>query len=251
MNTILLTLLFQILWIACTYGQVHVALQINSSVSVHFIVTDPHGYRTGADPRGKHKDAAYGVTFIREISGANYAFTGLGPPESDSHEFVFNFDLPTDSGTYTIQVIGNKTAAFWLDLYVGTHEHMQDKSWSIDTAGAIQKDSVITFTLRVPPDTTSVPRLLKIVSSRTLLADIAAMYAVHSIKDRIKLKRYADLVRLYEQKMAMSDRADAVSTLRTLVDDIKADSGHGLARRDANLLIKDVEELLNHAPGSR
>jgi hypothetical protein len=236
---------------ALASAQVEMSFQINSSETVHFIVTDPLGRRTGADPRGVHMDTLYRVTFLQEIPQASYVYTSIGsldtnaPPPPESHEFNYNLEPSTDDRSFTLDVIGTKLTTFWIDAFVGRSAPKTSRSWHLSASGVVQKDSVVSYQLRCPRANTSNATLTKVVNSRSLIRDVAAMVKLHWIVTQPAADKYSNLIRNYGSQMKQANVHGAQVALISIVENIASDSSRTLTIDACKLLRPDVQYLLS------
>jgi len=121
-------------------------MQMDASLGVNYIVTNPQGQKSGVDPRGAatHKQWKW----FREIPHANYSFMSVGDLDSNktaddvSMEFVYQFNPPEGDGVYMVQVFGNELDVFSLCISVDPLRNttLQDFSDEIEDI-PIDKDS--------------------------------------------------------------------------------------------------------------
>lgn len=255
MRNQLLAFLVTVLSVQLAESQISGSIQINSSADVHFIVTDPSGNRTGADPRGTPSDKIYGVTFISEILRANYSFAGNdaleGTASSESHEFTFNFVSPDDDGVYTLQAIGTRLSTFWVDSYVLRKDGSNYKSSRFKVGGVIDKDSVVAYRFTYYGNANKKLVFEKVVNASSLARDLAAMRRLHWITNHQTASKYANLVVAFSRYTERKKTDAAKSTLATMIDGISADSLHGLTIDACKHLRRDLESLSLKPLGSQ
>jgi hypothetical protein len=174
--------------------------QINSSENVQFIVTDPVGRRTGADPRGVHADTLYKVTFLSDIPEASHVYTENAslnpnaPKPPESHEFMDN-PHPSPPGTlYTVEVVGVELSDYWLDVYARRATPSNWKRWTFQERDAIEKDTVVTYQFFLSDANTSESTFVKLVTAGSLFRDIPAMRKLNWITNQHTADKYVDLV---------------------------------------------------------
>jgi hypothetical protein len=106
--------MFRIIWTFLLGGAVLMpakaqttsVFEFASSLSVHFIVVNPLGERTGADPRGAPADTAYNVTWFREIANANYSLESIGDvADSNSGNWIENTKSRVLQGSATPGIV--------------------------------------------------------------------------------------------------------------------------------------------------
>jgi adhesin HecA-like repeat protein len=248
---LLTTISGTIFWAATQLlAQNNVYIQINSSDGVHFIVTDPLGRRTGADPRGIPRDTTYRVTFINEIPGAGYAFSGAGSlnagdEDTETHEFMLSDTLPQTMKNYSLLIIGTRTCDYWVDLMMTLSQGTQVRT---EVHGVIQKDSAVLsgFTINdTPGSTTAISRVVNVAS---VLNDISIMQQLNLVVDQSTADKYTGLINTYASQIQQNNFNAARVTLTSMFQNIVADSSRGLTADGCSALRTDVEQLLNQLP---
>jgi hypothetical protein len=229
------------------------SMQINSSESIHFIVTDPLGRRTGADPRGEVTDTVYGVSFIHEIPSANYSFSGVdklegGPAGPESHEFNFNPQSPQEDGLYRLQAIGVRLSQYLIDSYVLQDTGGGYRTWDFRVSGVIDKDSVITYRFSYYGGPGKDLTFVKSVGPSSLLQDVAAMRKLNWIANQPAADRYSELFRSYASQFKENNIKAAQSTLESVLASLKANQGITLTTDAYNSLSSDTKQLITELP---
>lgn len=214
------------------------------STSVHLVVTDPSGRKMGVDSRiSKPYDQ---WTWYREIPNATIGFNNTNESESSSTEFEAFTTSPHDDGTFKIELIGDTICTSFLLVYATPQNNVgevQRASYRIRTI-PVDKDSVVTYLFTYHAARPASVSLVKVVSARSLVQDIAAMQKLRLITDRRTADKYTDLVRVYATSLQHHDITGARSTLTNIIHSIAADSAGTLAADACKSLRSDFESLL-------
>ena len=228
------------------------AITIASSENIHFVVADPHGRRSGADPRGTVADTIYGVTFIDEIPGANYAFSGMADIEgnngTESHEFSFNPQLSEHEGMYTLVGIGTRVSSYWFSSHVLLPRGKTYELRRFSAAGAVDKDSTVTYRFTYYRSSDKVLVFEKVVDAGSLAKDVAAMFKLDWITPQLTADKYSDWFRAYGSQFQLNDFGAAQATLLGVLANLRADSGTALSVDAYKSLHSDTEQLLAEVP---
>lgn len=225
--------------------------EIASSTSIHMIITDPIGRRTGGDPRGVHADTAYGITWLREIPEANYSFESIGS-ESDSGDndsidnmkFMYSPRIPDDCGMYTIQAIGTKADSFWIDASIRRSFSQSDSSWGLQVTGLIDKDSVVTFRLAFLAPDTSRATLVKVVDMQSLFLDIALSKKLGFCSNETLMSKYASFLDEARSSLAHGELLHARNRLSLMSSSLARESDANFKRIARDVLQEDTRLLL-------
>ena len=255
MRTIVSAFLLLLVNIGTAECQNIVYFQITSTNSVHFIVTDPFGRRTGSDPRGA-ENRLLGID-IDEIPKATYSFEGPGDnPDSTKpqervtyHVFMYLFESPQNDGVYSIRVIGISTSNFKLHVSISPNEILNGRKFRYVLGGApIEADSVINYNLEYRSSLAGEITLKKEVSSRSLLQDISAMRQLVWIKNQPTADKYVNLISSFGTQFQQKDYVAARTTLGAILQTLPTDSLTSLTTDACKLLREDTQQLLNELP---
>ena len=248
-------LIFEFTLIAslCTaaYAQ-EVGMQINSTDNVHFIIVDPQGQRTGVDPRGATSDTQW--VWLREIPSSHYSYETVGNldslgPVTYSMQFLYSFNTPDGDGTYLIHVIGNMVARFNLSISITGSDSTRVQNVEYEVKDApLDKDSASTYRLTYHGLPGSAVSLIKAVSARSLVQDIAAMFKLKWVTTQITTNKYSDWFRAYGSQYLANNFGAARATLDLALANLKADSGNTLNANAYRSLRSDVEQLVAEMP---
>jgi hypothetical protein len=99
-------------------------IEIHSSATVHFIITNPQGYQTGYDSRGKSPVNYSGFSVKRDIPNSSYGFGGIGSLDSSDNDtegmecLIGDIFENNATGTYHLLLIGTQLNTFWVDIWL-------------------------------------------------------------------------------------------------------------------------------------
>ena len=238
-------------WVSLSLTQ-EVAMQINSTQTVNFLVIDSLGRRTGVDPRGSISGRDW--KSFTEIPNSNYASVSVGSLDTTdvvqvSREFIYHFTSPTQDGGYKICVIGNTLGTFDLSVDADAYDrvHLQGARFAVSVA-PIDKDSMVTylFTYHGPKGTRV--SLAKAVSANSAIQDIGAMRKLNWLSTQSAAGKYVDLFRSYAGQFQLNDFGAAQATLLGVLANLRADSGTALSVDAYKSLHSDTEQLLAEVP---
>lgn len=223
--------------------------QVNSSSNVHFIIVDPLGRQAGGDPRGIVQDTLYDVTFLREIPGASYVYSGtasLDPDveEKQTMEFMYTSNSEEANGVYLIRVFGVELGEFWIDIDISRNNNGSILYDRFLVKGVIDKDSVVVITLNYSHDLNRQNSYSKRVNASTHLQDLAAMRKLGWITADATSDKYRGFITTYETHFEQDDFVVARGTLNTILQELATDSGSTITVDAYRLLRADVEQLL-------
>jgi len=134
-------------------------LGVLSSMSVHFLVTDPDGRRTGFDRASSR--------LLAEIPSSQYdvAFTGNpdGASGDSTRQFVeaFSDGGALEEGVYTLSVTGARGGEFWVSVSV----YREPVSEDFTIRGSIRPGETRVYRLEFVPDP-SVPLRIDTLAAR-------------------------------------------------------------------------------------
>jgi hypothetical protein len=230
-------------------GQSKGYIQISSTDKVHFIVTDPHGQKTGRDPRGA-ADPEEGNPYS-EISEAGYAFMSLGSLDTTRlapmiHEFNYGPISPYADGVYIVQMIGITGGVFQFSISVGRPD--QPRDFRLRSRGVIQKDGVQQYKFNYSGRREIPIRFAKVVSAISLLQDIAAMRKLDWITTQSTADKYAGLVTTYGNQIRQNNIKAAEFALMDVIVNLRADSGTVITTDAYKSLRADAEQVLTELP---
>jgi hypothetical protein len=211
--------LFAVLMQCHLCGQGKAVVQINSSIAVQFIVTDPRGRMTGVDPRGSGNPEL--GREINEIPGANYSTSGLGdspendePQDSDfSHEFMYTLPSPEGDGKYEIEVIGVEPCVYslFIDISPAWGSHVQ--SFRKTIKGLTDKDQVTQFQLEYAGDASKQAMLSRVVSPVDLRQDLDNSFKLKLLGGYGFYKELSNREDNFEKHLSKKDTSAAVKEL--------------------------------------
>ena len=222
-------------------AQTKVSLSILSNVQ--FVVTDPAGRKSGADPR--YSKASEQWTRFDQIPNSRYGETYYQEDEPPKIEFETYLRSPGQEGTFTIEIIGDSTRSTSLVIDVVsslTRSQVQQPYYEI-AAIPIEKDSAITFQFTyhcAPGDSVG---LVKVVSAISLVQDIAVMRKLGWIKNQRTADAYQALIWAYNEQLHQSHALAVRAALTAIMQKIASDSLDTLSVEARNSLRQDIEYL--------
>ncbi len=243
------------------YPQHSGSIDIASKNVVQFIVTDPLGRRTGADPRGAPNPLS-GV-HIAEIPGASYATVTPGDSPNDSsgitndEDLMFEFDYqikaPEDDGVYQFEAIGTKQGIY--TMYIRVVAHSRSVLQSIDTVvdGIIDSLQSNFYELDYHGIPGTPIHFRKIVSGSTLRQDVDVGYAKGWLGNRSLCDDLNNRLVSFKTCIANFDSSNARRVLVGLQAEIDQAGHHPsgakfIAADEYQVLSSDVRVLLDHFP---
>ncbi|MBF8296141.1 MAG: Alpha beta-propellor repeat-containing integrin, partial [Bacteroidetes bacterium] len=238
-------------WVSLSLTQ-EVAMQINSTQTVNFLVIDSLGRRTGVDPRGSISGRDW--KSFTGIPNSNYASVSVGSLDTTdvvqvSREFVYHFTSPMQDGDYKICVIGNTLGTFDLSVDADAYDrdHLQDAHFAV-SAAPIDKDSMVTYLFTYHGSKGTSVRLAKAVSPNSAIQDIGAMHKLNWLSTQSAADKYVDLFRSFAGQFQENNFGAAQATLLSVLANLKADSGTALSADAYKSLRSDAEQLLSELP---
>jgi hypothetical protein len=253
---------------AFIYGQSKGIVQINSSISVHFIVTDPQGRRTGADPRGTSKPWI-GQEF-NEIPDANYSTSGVGdspiddePRDEDlSHEFLYTLRSPENDGVYLIECIGLELKKFSLYIDLTSDNPTLMQPFSTRFRDLLDSNQAITYRIEYHGQPEGPIKFDKIVSSSTLRQDLGNSYKLKLLGDKELYKDLSHRLDKFKKDLARKDSSDARDELKKFgekIEEVRKETvkreqrkqkppKHFITADAYQILEEDVNALLKQLP---
>jgi hypothetical protein len=235
------TILFLVIPLAL---RAQTSFYLHVSSAVEFIVTDPVGRKSGIDRRfSKPTEQA---VWLQQIPNAvvDYENSNEGGPSIVVLES--SLVTPKADGTYAIEMIGNTTEGSYLTVYVlpqvkGAqiqHPYFHISKIPIDT------DSSVTYLFTYHGVIGTPVSLVKVVSARSLIQDVAAMSKLDWIKNQQTANKYLECIDTYRTQLQQLNFNEARTALSTIIQNIGADSARTLTRDACKSLRSDVELLL-------
>jgi hypothetical protein len=208
-------------------SQTRIDLQIDASVAVDYIVTNPAGKQSGIDARVVDKSGE--PVLLHEIPNAGYGYMSVGKSDpkdetSESTEFNAGFLSPQGDGVYQIDLIGNKLASFNIYLTLSSHDttRAQDAQFSILDA-PIDKDSVVTYLFTYHEAPGSPVSFTKVVSVTSLIQDVTVMRKFGWIKNQAAADKYVNYFCSIKLQASANNFNGARAILQTVLSDAKND----------------------------
>jgi hypothetical protein len=232
------------------YGQAVGNLQISSHRTIHFIVTDPQGRRTGVDPRGA-EDPFIGNE-LSEIPDANYSTNAIGdspqnyePLETDiQHEFMYNVKSPTNDGIYQIDCIGLRLGRFDLSMSLLLQYPGETKSFDTTLTGFVDVNTVVSFRMEYKGEQGGITRTEKIASSSILRQDLDNSFKLKFLGEQGFHKELSSILDSYEKHLSKKDTLKAVKELEKFQDRITKEYNKGTKSKDKRFITADAWEIL-------
>jgi len=230
-------------------------IEITGTRSVHFIVKDPLGRRTGRDPRGSSKP--WIGTALQEIPNANYSTNAIGdsrteiqPSEDDiQHEFMYEAGFPEDYGRYLIDAIGIKPGLY--SIYVTVSLRIDSvQPFHAEFRGLIDKDSSRQYRLELSSQQGARTSLEKVPSWGAIRIDINVGYEVGLLGDKDLYKDLTHRLDKFEKYLAHKDSSKAREELEDFKDKIEdvrkqtVKKEQKKERREKEFLTKDAYQIL-------
>ncbi len=223
-------------------------IYMDVSSDINFIVTDPSGKKTGIDSRYSKPYNQW--TWYKEIPNATIGFDGIGDGSPSIVLFESFLTTPDEDGTYTIQFIGDTLWVFHFlaEIFPWDKDSHVQKVRYEHIKIPIDQDSVITYLLTYHGALGAKSSLVKIVSPRTLIQDVSAMQKLGWIQSQTTSQNYIQLYSTISSQMSNNDTPDARSTLNTVLNQLRADSGSAISGDAYKLLNADTKQLLKSLP---
>ena len=219
-------------------------VQINTSVSVHFLVIDPHGRRTGVDPR-EAQNPQLGKE-LNEIPGANYSTTSVGdspeneePLNSDfSREFLFKPQSPENDGEYLIEVVGIEPGKYSISVYVAPKRESKARVFRTSFYGLTDANQVTRFQFVYRGNPENPASLTKIVKSADLRQDLDNSFKFGLLIQHGLYTELSTALDQFERDFGRKDTMAAVKRLGEFLDVINKEHEKPTKPND-NRYIKD------------
>jgi hypothetical protein len=223
-------------------------IYMDVSSDINFIVTDPSGKKTGIDSRYSKPYNQW--TWYKEIPNATIGFEGIGDGSPSIVLFESRMDTSDAYGNYTFQFISDTLEVF--DFLVESfplskNSLLQKVRYDLKNI-PIDNDSVVTYHFNYHGALGFKTSLIKVVSPRTLIQDVSAMQKLGWIQSQTTSQNYIQLYSTISSQMSNNDTPDARSTLNTVLNQLRADSGSAISGDAYKLLNADTKQLLKSLP---
>lgn len=238
--------LLTIILSSCASSQTKVYLHVVSGVE--YIITDPIGRKTGVDPRYSKPIEQW--TRLEQIPNATYGSENTNEGGPSSLQFEAFLQSPQGDGTFTIELIGDTTAVSYLTVYVMPwvdSARVQRPYFEVEKI-PVEKDSAITYLFTYHSAPASPVSLVKAVSARSLIQDVAAMFKLNWITSQSTADKYLDWFRVYGSQYQVNNFGAAQATLFLVLANLKADSARAMSADSYKSLRSDTEQLLSELP---
>jgi hypothetical protein len=251
-----LTIVFVLPFIVLTGNRLRAqnqgTLQINSDISVHFVVIDPQGRKTGVDPRGVRKP--WIGRAISEIPGANYSTSGVGDnptinqlEQSDnSHEFLYGLRSPENDGVYQIECIGWKPVRYSLYVDVTPDDTSSMQPFRAIKRGLIDKNEVVKYTFEYYGRPEATVRFEELVTETTLRQDLDNSYKLKLLGDKGFYGELLNILDNYEKHLSKKNASDATKELQKFQGKMTEEYKDGTRSRDKRFVTADALQILSY-----
>jgi len=228
-------------------------LHISTGVQVQFIVTDPHGRRTGEDPRGVSNPMQ--GTELREIPGARYSLSSVGDspsadyqpsPQDLQFEFEYRFRSPDDDGIYTVETIGTTLGPYTLFVDVSPRRGSTLQRYRKEIKGVTNINQVTKYQLTYSGIAGAPVALEKIVTANTLRQDLENCYKLKLLGDKGFHEELSNILDSYEKHLSRKDALKAVKELEKFHDRITKEYKEGTKSRDKRFVTADALQILSY-----
>ena len=246
MKTIVTIILLNLSLMQAINSQTKIYMDVSSDIN--FIVTDPSGKKTGIDSRYSKPYNQW--TWYKEIPNATIGFEGIGDGSPSIVLFESRMDTSDAYGNYTFQFISDTLEVF--DFLVESfplskNSLLQKVRYDLKNI-PIDNDSVVTYHFNYHGALGFKTSLIKVVSPRTLIQDVSAMQKLGWIQSQTTSQNYIQLYSTISSQMSNNDTPDARSTLNTVLNQLRADSGSAISGDAYKLLNADTKQLLKSLP---
>lgn len=216
---------------------------LNITTDVNVVITDPSGKKTGIDSRFAKPYGQW--TWMREIPNSAIGFEGDDEVQSSMVHFEAYVPSPQGDGTFKIELIGDETWVTYLSVSMYTPTPVRDvqEVERIIRKIPIEKDSSTVYLFTYHSALGAPVSLVKVVSARSLIQDVAAMRKLGWISSQVTANKYSDLIATYSSQMQQSDFAGARASLNLIMHNIASDSSISLTADACKSLRPDVESL--------
>jgi hypothetical protein len=217
---------------------------LNITTDVNAVITDPSGKKTGMDSRFSKPYSQW--TWMREIPNSAIGFETDDEVQSSSVHFEAYVPSPQGDGTFRIELIGDKTWVTYLSVSMRPPRNVSgvQKAMRNVLKIPIEEDSSIVYLFTYHSALGSPISLVKVVSARSLIQDLAAMRKLGWISSQVIANKYSSLIVTYSSQMQQSDYAGARASLTDIIHNIASDSSISLTADACKSLRPDVESLL-------
>ena len=250
MKTFLKILFLNIVLFGYTNAQWDGRITIASSINTHFIVTNPQGYKTGYDPRGK---TDYSHSDVKEdIPESDYGVSGIGSLSGNHDIWDIECDMTLSStdeaGKYHLLLIGAKLDSFWVDVWCSKRINgvIKDREKFL-IEGVLDCDSTLSYDFTFPSDDKPYS-LYKNVTINSLKQDINAMQKLGWIPSQTTAQNYCQLYSTVGTQIADSNIFGARTTLDSILNKLHTDSATAISGDACKLLSADTRQLLKQLP---
>ncbi len=241
-------------------------IYMTSDIAVHFIVTDPHGRKTGVDPRGS-ANPWIGKEYD-EIPGANYSTEGIGDnpdsndlQESDlSHQFTCEIHTPEDDGIYQIDCFGLESKQFSLYVHLTPDDRTRMQAFNTRFIGVIDSNELVSCRIEYHGQPGGIIRFEKIVTPQIIGQDLDNCSELGLFGDTELFHELANMPPAVEQYLSGGDSASARQQLllfQTVLSSKANDTTNvtpvpqGMISTDAwHILHDDAQSLIALLPSS-
>jgi len=202
-----------------------------------YIVRDPLGRKSGADPLSKQQ------RYFDEIPEAFY---GTGGVDSENPEMpglvTKEFEVENAiSGTYELHVIGTSSGKFELDIYLTRHPASGS---TFGFNGVVSRGQSINFAIAYHRDTTKALSAERKVNPELLLQDIHNCYTLNLLKTKGIYTSLRQKAQNAIDQQKMGQKKAAMNTLQAFISEIRAQKNKGVDPFAASILIEDAEALI-------
>ena len=225
-------------------------IQITTDRTIHFIVTDPQGRRTGRDPRGTD-DPLVGKK-IKEIPRANYSVNAIGDSPKDyeplgtdiQHEFMYELYSPEGDGVYRIDCIGIKLGKYKLYVDMTSNDTTQVQEFQAAVSNIIDKDNVITYRFEYHGQPGSLITFEKVVTPSTLRQDLGNSFKLKLLGEQGFYKELSNSLDSYEKHLSKKDTLKAVKEVEKFQGRITGEYNKGTKPNDKRFITADAWKIL-------
>jgi len=232
-------------------------IQMDSDSGIHFLVTNPHGQKTGVDPRGT-SNPEIGREYD-EIPESNYGTTSAGDnpeeneanqPDNYSNEFLSKLVSPDDDGVYQIDCFGLQLEKFTLYIALTTDDPTAMQPFWTKITGVIGPNEVVTYYWDYHGQPGIPITFEKVVKPQIIRQDFDNCSKLKIIKDAQLDSNLGNILAAFQKDLAKADSVSARQQIVLFQQTLGSDSSTLVHTYAWNILQDDANALLAILPST-